>query len=106
MTHLLKTRIGRLRILAFAEGTSLLAILFVTMPLKYGFDMPGPNMVVGLVHGLLFVLYCLFVVQVKIEHDWSTKTLLLALLASVIPFGTFWADAKIFTAEAAQHQAG
>ncbi len=96
MLELLKTQLGRLRILAFAEGTSFLLILFVTMPLKYIYDMPGPNQIVGMIHGLLFVLYCLLVIQVKIEHNWNTKMLLLALLASVIPFGTFWADKRLF----------
>jgi integral membrane protein len=52
--------------------------------------------VVGMAHGLLFVLYVLLVIQVKIEYGWSFKKMALALLASVVPFGTFWADAKLF----------
>jgi integral membrane protein len=94
MTELFKTGIGRLRIVAFAEGVSFLLILFVTMPLKYLFAMPNANKVIGLLHGLLFVLYILNVIQVKIEHKWGFKTTALALLASIIPFGTFWFDAK------------
>ncbi|MEL6654680.1 MAG: DUF3817 domain-containing protein [Bacteroidota bacterium] len=100
MLDLLKTQLGRLRVLAFAEGVSFLLILFVSMPLKYMFDQPGPNKVIGMVHGILFVLYFLMVLQVKIERDWSMKTLLLAWLASIIPFGTFWADKKLFREEA------
>ncbi|MEL6589579.1 MAG: DUF3817 domain-containing protein [Bacteroidota bacterium] len=100
MLDLLKTQLGRLRVLAFAEGVSFLLILFVSMPLKYMFDQPGPNKVIGMVHGILFVLYILMVLQVKIERDWSMKTLLLAWLASIIPFGTFWADKKLFREEA------
>lgn len=94
--NLLNNQLGRLRILAFTEGVSFLILLFVTMPLKYAFDTPGPNKVFGMVHGLLFVLYVLAVIQAKIEQDWSVKKILLALLASVIPFGTFWADVKLF----------
>jgi integral membrane protein len=94
--HLLTTQIGRLRILAFAEGTSFLLILFITMPLKYMFDNPMPNKIVGMVHGLLFVLYVLWVVQIKIEQNWKISKMLWALLASIVPFGTFWADAKLF----------
>jgi integral membrane protein len=94
--HLFSTQIGRLRILAFVEGVSFLVLLFVTMPLKYGFGIPGPNKVFGMVHGLLFVLYVLAVIQVKIEQNWSLKKMGLALLASIIPFGTFWADVKLF----------
>lgn len=96
MSELLKTQIGRLRILAFVEGVSFLVILFVTMPLKYFFDSPQPNKFFGMAHGLLFVLYVIYVVQMKIEHNWPSRKFWLALLASIVPFGTFWADAKLF----------
>ncbi|TAE39311.1 MAG: DUF3817 domain-containing protein [Runella slithyformis] len=96
MLDLFKTQIGRLRILAFVEGVSFLIILFVTMPLKYYFNSPQPNKVFGMAHGLLFVLYLLAVVQIKIEQNWPIKKFALALVASIVPFGTFWADAKLF----------
>jgi integral membrane protein len=96
MIDLLKTQIGRLRIIAFVEGVSFLVILFVTMPLKYYANMPQPNKIFGMAHGLLFILYVLAVVQSKIQYEWSFKKTVLALLASIIPFGTFWADAKLF----------
>ncbi len=97
MLELIKTQIGRLRIIAFAEGVSFLLILFVTMPLKYGLAMNGPNRVIGMAHGLLFVLYVFLVIQVSIMQSWNFKKVFLALLASIIPFGTFWADKKLFT---------
>lgn len=96
MMHLLKTQIGILRLLAFIEGVSFLVILFITMPLKYFYDMPQPNKIFGMAHGLLFILYVLWVIWVKIEQHWSMKKMMLALLASIIPFGTFWADARLF----------
>ena len=99
--ELLKTELGRLRIIAFLEGVSLLIIFFVTMPLKYIFDYPQANMVVGMAHGLLFMLYFLAIVRAKVAFNWSWKSFGLAFIASIIPFGTFWADKKIFTAEAA-----
>jgi integral membrane protein len=94
--NLLKTEIGRLRIIAFIEGMSFLLILFITMPLKYLMDMPEPNKVVGMLHGVLFILYIIAVIQGKFSVNWNGKTTFWALLASVIPFGTFWADAKYF----------
>jgi integral membrane protein len=96
MTELLKTQTGRLRILAFLEGSSLLLILFVTMPMKYIFQMPEANMIVGMVHGVFFLMYVYYVILVKIEQNWKFSKMALALIASVIPFGTFWADAKLF----------
>ena len=93
---LIKTQLGRLRLLAFVEGVSFLIILFITMPLKYALQMPAPNKFFGMAHGLLFVLYVLAVIQITIEQQWKTSKMLLALAASVIPFGTFWADRQLF----------
>ena len=60
--------------------------------------MPQANMVIGMIHGLLFMLYVLAVIQAKIAWNWNWKNTFLALIASVIPFGTFWADKKLFVA--------
>jgi len=68
------------------------------MPLKYYADMPAAVRSVGMVHGLLFVLYVLALIQVKVEMNWSYKKAILAFIASIIPFGTFYADAKWFKA--------
>lgn len=96
MQQLLKTQIGRLRMLAFIEGTSFLVLLFITMPLKYGLGFPEPNYFFGMVHGIFFVLYVFAVLQAKFQLNWSYKITALSLIASVVPFGTFWADKKIF----------
>ncbi len=92
----LQTEIGRLRLLALLEGISYLLILFITVPMKYWLHSPMPNKVVGMAHGLLFILYILAVIKGKFTFGWDVKTTFRALLASIIPFGTFWADAKIF----------
>ena len=96
MIELFKTQLGRLRILAFIEGVSFLLILFVTMPLKYGLQMGEPNKIIGMAHGVLFILYVVAVIQISMDEQWLKKKTFLALLASVIPFGTFWADKKLF----------
>lgn len=88
--------IGILRALAILEGISYLLLLVVGMPLKYGMDMPGPNMVIGMGHGVLFGAYCLWVLIAGIQSKWSFKTILIAGFASLIPIGTFIADKKIF----------
>lgn len=96
---LLKTTIGRLRIIGFVEGVSFIVLLFIAMPLKYVLGMPEMVKQVGMMHGLLFVLYVMAVVIAKVEKDWSFSKMGVALLVSFIPFGTFWADSKIFRAD-------
>jgi len=95
--NLLKTALGRLRIVAFIEGCSYL-LLGITMILKYKFAMPQPNYVVGLAHGILFVLYIVLLLQVSFIHRWNLLKMLMAFLASLIPFGTFYADKVLFRA--------
>ncbi|TGE23576.1 DUF3817 domain-containing protein [Hymenobacter metallicola] len=96
LASLLRTSLGRLRAIGFLEGVSFLVLLGIAMPLKYLAGQPEAVRLVGMAHGLLFVLYVLLVLQVSIARSWSWRKALLALAVSVIPFGTFWADKKLF----------
>lgn len=93
--NLLRTVLGRLRIVAFLEGCSYLLLSF-TMLLKYKFSFPQPNYIVGMAHGVLFILYILLVMQVAFLHKWNLLKVFWAFLASFIPFGTFYADKTLF----------
>lgn len=85
-----------LSLLGFLEGVSYLMLLGACMPLKYIYEIPEPTSVVGMAHGLLFIAYCAWVIIVASEFKWSNKMTFWALIASVLPFGTFVADKKIF----------
>lgn len=84
------------RINAFLEGISFLVLLGIAMPLKYMYNKPEMVKIVGMAHGLLFVAYILLVVIVRDLLKWDMKKTILALAASVFPFGTFYADRKLF----------
>jgi integral membrane protein len=96
MTSLLHTSLGRLRVVAFLEGVSFLILLGIAMPLKYMADMPAAVRVVGMAHGVLFIAYVICLYLVWDEHRWSIGKAFLAFVASLIPFGTFYADKKWF----------
>lgn len=98
----LSTPIGRLRIAAILEGISFL-LFAITMPLKYIWDIPEPNFFVGTAHGGLFIIYIVLALQNTLLYGWSWKTGLLALVASVIPGGTFYADHKVFKHQAPEY---
>jgi integral membrane protein len=93
--HKLKTAVGRLRFIGWWEGVSFLVLLGIAMPLKYLAGEPGAVRVVGMAHGLLFVLYVLAAIHAALEYNWSWKRTSLVLLASVVPAGPFIVDAKI-----------
>jgi integral membrane protein len=84
-----------LRIVAWIEGITYL-LLGITMPLKYVYEMPEPNLVVGMAHGVFFIWYVMQVFGLAIADKWSKTNTILALAASLIPFGTFVAEKKLF----------
>lgn len=90
----LTTTIGRLRLVGFLEGVSFLLLLGVAMPLKYFAGQPEAVRVVGMAHGILFLLYLWATVLAALEYKWSWSRSLLVALASLLPFGPFYADTK------------
>ena len=92
----LKTNIGRLRVVALFEGISLLVLIFIAVPMKYVWGNPIGSEVIGPIHGVLFIIYVLLTFSVAGDYNWKFfKTTLLVLVASFIPFGTFYIDSKI-----------
>ena len=81
------------RKIAFVEGVSYL-LFGITMPLKYVFGILEPNYYVGMAHGLLFMLYCGIGLTCAIKFRWSFLFSVGVFLASLIPFGTFYLEAK------------
>ena len=82
------------RIVSILEGLSYLILLFIAMPIKYiGNDESWVKMF-GMPHGLLFVAYVILAFLIKSEMKWDTKTFLIVLVASILPFGTFYVDKK------------
>jgi integral membrane protein len=95
MKQLLFTNIGRLRIIGFLEGISLLVLVFIAVPLKYAWHDPSVVRAMGPIHGALFLLFIVNTVSVGVEQKWQFKTTCKVLLACIIPFGTFYIDRKI-----------
>ena len=96
--NFLLTSLGRLRLVSILEGLSLLALLGIAMPLKYILHQPEAVRIVGLIHGVLFVSYALLLVQNAIEQRWPFRKFGLGLLLSVVPFGAFYAERRLFQA--------
>ncbi|QCX37368.1 DUF3817 domain-containing protein [Aureibaculum algae] len=98
MKNLFKTKIGRLRIIGFLEGISLLVLVFIAMPMKYYFDNPSLTKSLGPIHGAIFLLFLINTLSVGVEQNWKfRKTTWKVILACFIPFGTFYIDKKILS---------
>ncbi len=95
MKNYFKTSIGRLRIVAMLEGISLLILIFIGLPLKYIMNIPEVVKTIGPIHGALFLLYLFLTLGAATEYSWKGIIISKVLLASLIPFGTFYVDQKI-----------
>jgi integral membrane protein len=97
MINLFKTKIGRLRLIGYLEGLSLLVLIFIAVPMKHIFHNPALSTILGPIHGAIFLVFMLNTMSVGIEQNWKFKTTTWKILAACfIPFGTFYIDHKIF----------
>lgn len=87
--------IRNLRWVGIAEGISFLLLLFIAMPIKYMLGIPEVVKYVGWAHGVLFIAYIIAVFAAMRAMQWNLFWVLVALAASLVPFGTFLLDKKL-----------
>ncbi|MCD6258576.1 MAG: DUF3817 domain-containing protein [Helicobacteraceae bacterium] len=91
----MKNSVNQFRKIGIIEGYSYLLLLFVAMPLKYFMDYPIAVKVVGMAHGILFIIFCILLALAWQKARWSLRESTLFFVASLIPFGTFYTDKKV-----------
>ena len=82
------------RIIAFLEGTSYILLMSVGLYFKYQLGDPSYVKLLGMPHGLLFISYLILAFLIKDGEQWENKDFGIILLASILPFGTFYIDRK------------
>ncbi|MBR76683.1 MAG: hypothetical protein CMD36_02020 [Flavobacteriales bacterium] len=82
------------RIVAFAEGVSYLLLLFIAVPVKYILDNDLFVKILGMPHGVFFIIYILLAIRFVLIKKPSVKDSMIILIASLVPFGTFYVDRK------------
>ncbi|NGO44031.1 MULTISPECIES: DUF3817 domain-containing protein [Streptomyces] len=83
----------RLRLVSAPEAISFL-LLLVCSVLKRTTDFNAVP-VMGMIHGVLFILYVLFWADAWNRTKWSLKTAALYFILSVLPAGGFVAERKL-----------
>jgi integral membrane protein len=86
------TKLNRFLKIGFAEGVSFILLIGIAMPLKYAAGILQPVRIVGMLHGILFILFGLSLLQAAIGYKWSFGKTTAAFLLSFIPFGTFFLE--------------
>ena len=82
------------RIIAFLEGVSYILLMSVGLYFKYQLADPSYVKLLGMPHGLLFISYLILAFLIKDGEQWKNKDFGIILLASILPFGTFYIDRK------------
>lgn len=82
------------RIVSFLEGVSYLLLIFVAVPIKYFNGDASFVKILGMPHGILFMLYIILAITLLKSMKWDFKTVIIILVASILPFGTFYIDKK------------
>jgi integral membrane protein len=87
------TAIRRLRLVSAPEAVSFL-LLLVCSVLKRTTDFNAVP-VMGMIHGVLFILYVIFWADAWNRTKWSLKTAALYFVLSILPTGGFFAERKL-----------
>ncbi len=101
--EMLSTRIGRLRAISVVEGISYLLLLLIS---RWVLDWHAGVAVLGPIHGILFVVYLLGVLDLHKRMNWDLATLAKLLVASAVPFATFFVERWLRTQREPARQAG
>ncbi|MES2982395.1 MAG: DUF3817 domain-containing protein [Verrucomicrobiota bacterium] len=89
-----------LRYVSLLEGISFLVLLYAAIYQKRMMGDKDAIAVPGMIHGVLFVMFCFLLLQVWIERGWSFKKAAFAFLCSLLPFAPFYLERKLKQEEA------
>ena len=88
------TQVNAFKIISYLEGISYLVLLFIGVPMKYLANDPSIVKAFGMPHGVLFIVYIFLAIVVRQKLKWNTTAFIIVLVASIVPFGTFYVDKK------------
>lgn len=88
--------ISNLRKAALIEGTTLVLLILIAVPLKRMMGIPEMVSIMGPIHGIAFLGYIFILLQYSSsDSPLSSSQLTLGILAALIPFGSFVFDHNV-----------
>lgn len=94
----MKSAVTRFRIMAIVCGVMSLLLWFVYMPGKYVFDLVDNHEIlvsIPIVHGYLYMIYILTVLQFGVQKKKSIFEMAWLILAGTLPVASLLAERKV-----------
>lgn len=86
----------RYRIMAYVVGVVLATLVLVAMPLKYAAGLAqGPIAVAWTMHGWLFIVYIVTVLDLALRQRWGPGKTVVTVLGGVVPFLSFVMERRV-----------
>ena len=82
------------RVMSYVVGTALL-ILCVGIVLRYGYDRPSLEKVVGPLHGALYIVYLAAVVNLASKAKLGVGKIVAMVFAGFVPFLAFYVEHRV-----------
>jgi integral membrane protein len=84
----------RYRVVAYVTGVLINILYFIGIPLQLA-GHPGVVHVVGFLHGMAFIVYCVTIADLGFRCRWPVVRIGLVMLAGIAPVLTFVAEHKV-----------
>lgn len=90
--------VRRYHLMANVVGTVLIVLVFVAVPLRYGFGHPALSKTVSPIHGALYLVLvgCVYVLG-RARH-WPLQRTVLVALAGTVPILSFFVERRVTAA--------
>ena len=82
------------KVIALLEGISYIILMTIGLYFKYELNDDTYVKLLGMPHGVLFILYILIAFLLRKQEKWSFINFAIILFASLVPYGTFYVDRK------------
>jgi integral membrane protein len=83
-------QLRRLELVSFVEGTTLLILLVIAVPLKHLYGWSAGVRLMGPVHGLAFCSFIWLAIQTVTGGGWRLPEIARVMICAFLPFGAFF----------------
>jgi integral membrane protein len=84
-----RSQLKWMRAISLIEGSTLLLLVLVAVPLKHLAGLAVATRIMGPIHGLAFLAYIWMLIQLVSSGGWSRSEVSRLAVAAFVPFGGF-----------------